>query len=733
MGDTVSAAAAAASVTLLIGLSSAICSVHGFIQEVKSRQSNLEDITAHLGAILAQLSSIQEIVRPIQKLLEENPVLPAELLNQILSTITECHNVVYKIETTADKFRNDKFWTEARWSLEGKDHIKELLSNLERHKITLNMGFLAVQVGMLVETKGDRRAVQNNTNNLGTMLVSIVASINGLRDEIDTRRSNQPRDTLTEHDWILDKYLENLQSYTMSLQEKSVLGGPRLNSPGTETDRSSTTEHNEASQSSGRTPPGRLVPSENLIHGARNRLTLSTSQCVELDNKLMSIEIGTTADHIVELIRQGASTSAKGLQNLNPEYRFLDTSPLFWAVWHGNSACLKTLLAHGAGADQDNTIPAALLALVLGDSDAITQFRKESIPVYMITYRLDSAQASSCRRLLRLCEPRLPPWGQDCGLPEPLVAATLMGGPGSGSGGGRVYLHTLVENGLVRDRGRLTDDDGAFLRLEARTEARLRILDTLLLEFWEYSQSMVPSHQQALNRILSETVRHWTRLRDESQCHARVTVLLRHGARVEDDLQTCSQTDPATIFTTDYVDSKNEVYDPIKNHNLLPIPGVIVHGFDSLFQVLLANAPAHHSSERYRSLYCALAAVTGRFEIADRLLHQEPQPTECIHMLVWLWSRHSVTLEAAMQAVQLFRSRGFSPQHISLFPWRRRWQLWGKDTRVANPVSNKLESRISARQLANEIHKDQWGVGMARRDLEVLLDYDIPGQTWYYH
>ncbi|TLD19113.1 hypothetical protein PspLS_09893 [Pyricularia sp. CBS 133598] len=135
-----------ASFSLVPEAATAALPVNRFIKDVKERHNDLDGVTTHLETITGLFDSISVIVQAMTQLLPRNLAVPAELLKQIPLTITECQTAVSKIQTAIDAFRKDKLWTRTRWNPQGKQQIEEMMKNIERHKVTLSIGLIVIQV-----------------------------------------------------------------------------------------------------------------------------------------------------------------------------------------------------------------------------------------------------------------------------------------------------------------------------------------------------------------------------------------------------------------------------------------------------------------------------------------------------------------------------------------------------------------------------------------------------------
>ncbi|KAI6644692.1 hypothetical protein MCOR14_000922 [Pyricularia oryzae] len=469
-----------ASFSFVAGAATASLSVNRFIKDFKERHSNLDDVTTHLETVTGLLDSIGAIVQAMTQLLPRSPAVPAELLKQIPLTITECQTAVSKIQTAIDKFRRDKLWTGAKWSLEGKQQIEEMMKNIERHKITLGIGLIAIQIGVSAETNQDTSAIRETADDLRIGFQALTLEVRALRGDHHGATENL----------MLQRYLDDVESYaTATIYSGSVAVFE---------DRPATPCARETMDGPRKDEGVGFLLS--IARGAERRKTLSKKECVDLDSKLLEINPETSPDHIVELLGLGAS----------PNVDSLDFEGFSWSM-------------------------AFLLAVVLGDVQAVTHFidapgaaNPPKSYIFRQCLEIDWDEENIGMDLLRLCEPTLPGSIYNRNIPKVLVAASLIGKKVNPR---LISIRDLVRNGMMKKIRSSMKAYDMTQRLEPRAKARVSILEKLLHEQQHFNKGHERRTYPVLDWLLQGTVRHWMRLEDEEACHSRVTMLIKYGAQ----------------------------------------------------------------------------------------------------------------------------------------------------------------------------------------------------------
>ncbi|KAL5896212.1 hypothetical protein ACKVWC_001420 [Pyricularia oryzae] len=656
-----------ASFSLVAGAATASLSVNRFIKDFKERHSNLDDVTTHLETVTGLLDSIGAIVQAMTQLLPRSPAVPAELLKQIPLTITECQTAVSKIQTAIDKFRRDKlFWTGAKWSLEGKQQIEEMMKNIERHKITLGIGLIAIQIGVSAETNQDTSAIRETADDLRIGFQALTLEVRALRGDHHGATENL----------MLQRYLDDVESYaTATIYSGSVADFE---------DRPAAPCARETMDGPRKDEGVGFLLS--IARGAERRKTLSKKECVDLDSKLLEINPGTSPDHIVELLGLGASPNVDSLDFERSIY-YLDNNILFWAVWYRNHECLQILLAHGSNFDPHSIQQAFLLAVVLGDVQAITHFidapgaaNPPKSYIFRQCLEIDWDEENIGMDLLRLCEPTLPGSIYNRNIPKVLVAASLIGKKVNSR---VITIRDLVRNGMMKKiRSSMKAYDMTQL-LEPRAKARVSILEKLLHEQQHFNKGHERRIYPVLDWLLQGTVRHWMRLEDEEACHSRVTMLIKYGAR--------------TMRGADF----QVGFGACRGIGI--IAATIAARSDRISWLLYHCVPASLYDTNLTGIYCCLAALLGHAQLLEALLRLGPRPAICFHILVSLWSDYNVSLAEAAGAARLLRSHGLSPHQIGEFTWFKRPMLPPIGNLHISTQKYRSRQEVSACQLAREI------------------------------
>jgi len=186
-------------IQLITSTSGSICT---FIGSVRDSRSDLDAVDQELQSIKRILEQLREDIDD-QSGRRTKTGMSTQLEEQVLGRLQLCDKAIRQIEETLGKYRTmmDKsIGRQFRWAVDGKNEMQRLRSELESHK-------WALEIAVLVLTLTTTREIKTDTER-------ILEELARLQEQLPQTQIN----SRVEREFLLQKYLENMTSYTESAQ-----------------------------------------------------------------------------------------------------------------------------------------------------------------------------------------------------------------------------------------------------------------------------------------------------------------------------------------------------------------------------------------------------------------------------------------------------------------------------------------------------------------------------------
>jgi hypothetical protein len=204
------------SAAIIQSINAASVSISSFIRSVRESRSDLSIVDSELRSIKVTLELLREDL-DIASGSEAPLSLPNSLEEQILGIMDCCATTIKHIKEFFGKYRDllaKSTAGQVRWAINGKLDIRRYRSILESNRRALEIAIDVLSWTMTREVKKDIIAIQDDTVHAKKDTTQILEEIAKLQDQL-------PRDLLQAsdgRDFLLDKYLESLTSYTETLE-----------------------------------------------------------------------------------------------------------------------------------------------------------------------------------------------------------------------------------------------------------------------------------------------------------------------------------------------------------------------------------------------------------------------------------------------------------------------------------------------------------------------------------
>lgn len=131
MADPFSIAAGVVGLVASIGKS--ILVINQFRQDVSEARRDLLRVAGELTSLRTTIEGLQE------DFVNDDVDVPSSLQENVVSIVTSCSRTVNDMEKLLLRLLDGKFRHKIEWAISGKPDMDKLRSNLEAHKISLNI------------------------------------------------------------------------------------------------------------------------------------------------------------------------------------------------------------------------------------------------------------------------------------------------------------------------------------------------------------------------------------------------------------------------------------------------------------------------------------------------------------------------------------------------------------------------------------------------------------------
>ena len=119
--------------SLISNLGSTIVKIHSFVGQVRDARKDLDRVSRELDALQASLHGLRD------EDLAAAIVVPRDFNRRFESVLGGCETSRAAIEALLVKYQQEKLLRRIQWAAWGSDKVEKLRSNLESHKLSLNL------------------------------------------------------------------------------------------------------------------------------------------------------------------------------------------------------------------------------------------------------------------------------------------------------------------------------------------------------------------------------------------------------------------------------------------------------------------------------------------------------------------------------------------------------------------------------------------------------------------
>ncbi|KAM5362716.1 hypothetical protein ACJZ2D_012378 [Fusarium nematophilum] len=197
--DPLSIASGCAGLVTAIG--SLSFSIHTFVRTCREARSDLDRVSRELHSLQTVLELIQEDAAD-----EEKP-FPPTLGQHVTGIVSNCTAVVVEIQSCITKYGDGRLRSKMSWTVNGQGDMEKLRTSLEAHKSALELALDMLTLSLTKEIKTDTTEIRNDTAAIKDDTAQIL-------QEIARLQARLPEDAATPNDFMLQKFLEEMTTYT---------------------------------------------------------------------------------------------------------------------------------------------------------------------------------------------------------------------------------------------------------------------------------------------------------------------------------------------------------------------------------------------------------------------------------------------------------------------------------------------------------------------------------------
>ncbi|WAO95247.1 Hypothetical protein NCS54_01286000 [Fusarium falciforme] len=207
--DPLSIAAGCAGLISTIGTLS--LSIHGFVRTCREARKDLDKVSR-------ELQSLQSVLRLIEDdaTNEEKP-FPPVIGQHVLSIVSNCNSVILEIEACIAQYGQKRLKAQVTWAIGGQGDVEKLRTNLEAHKSSLELALDMHSLAITKDIKADTAEIRHDTT-------SIRENTEQILQEIVRLQAQLPKDVTTPNDYVLQRFLEEMTTYTEMALDITIVG-----------------------------------------------------------------------------------------------------------------------------------------------------------------------------------------------------------------------------------------------------------------------------------------------------------------------------------------------------------------------------------------------------------------------------------------------------------------------------------------------------------------------------
>ncbi|KAF5628815.1 hypothetical protein F52700_7908 [Fusarium sp. NRRL 52700] len=194
---------------LITAIGSLSISINTFVRSCREARSDLDRVSRELHSLQTVLELIGEDAK------DDTKPFPPTIQHHVSGIITNCGSVVLEVETCIKKYGDGRIKSKAAWAINGQGDMEKLRSSLDAHKSALELALDMLSLSLTKDIKADTTEIRNDTAAIKDDTALIL-------QEIAELRARLPDTAAAPNDYILQKFLEDMATYTETTLDGNV-------------------------------------------------------------------------------------------------------------------------------------------------------------------------------------------------------------------------------------------------------------------------------------------------------------------------------------------------------------------------------------------------------------------------------------------------------------------------------------------------------------------------------
>ncbi|KAF5966574.1 Rtm1p-like protein [Fusarium bulbicola] len=181
-----------------------------------SNQMDCREARSDLDRVSRELHSLQTVLELIEEdAKDDTKPFPPTIQHHVSGIVTNCGSVVLEVETCIKKYGDGRIKSKAAWAINGQGDMEKLKSSLEAHKSALELALDMLSLSLTKDIKADTTEIRNDT-------AAIKDDTELILQEIAQLQARLPDTAAAPNDYILQKFLEEMATYTETTLDANV-------------------------------------------------------------------------------------------------------------------------------------------------------------------------------------------------------------------------------------------------------------------------------------------------------------------------------------------------------------------------------------------------------------------------------------------------------------------------------------------------------------------------------
>ncbi|UPL02052.1 hypothetical protein LCI18_012986 [Fusarium solani-melongenae] len=186
-------------------------SIYGFVRTCREARKDLDKVSW-------ELQSLQSVLRLIEDdATDEQKPFPPVIGQHVLSIVSNCNSVILEIEACIAQYAQKRLRAKVTWAISGQGDVEKLRTNLEAHKSSLELALEMHNLTITKDIKADTTEIHKDTTTIRENTEQILQEILRLQAQL-------PKDVTTPNDYVLQRFLEEMTTYTEMALDTTVVG-----------------------------------------------------------------------------------------------------------------------------------------------------------------------------------------------------------------------------------------------------------------------------------------------------------------------------------------------------------------------------------------------------------------------------------------------------------------------------------------------------------------------------